>query len=105
MVMNCTLLSQPAAKVTMLAMGEYRTSQSTSCNRTRNCAARVSPGAGTSTSSRARNTTVPNTFRIGCEKLPAVYGVAGLASGKPQPQGADLRVAVHGRQLFAADPK
>ena len=39
-----------------------------------------------STSSRARNTTVPNTRRIGWAKLPAVYWVAGLGSGKPQSQ-------------------
>jgi hypothetical protein len=45
------------------------------------------------TSSRARNTTVPNTRRMGCVKLPAVYCVAGLASGNPQSHGADRRVA------------
>ncbi len=44
-------------------------------------AGRVSPGGGISTCSRARNTTVPKTRRIGCAKLMAVYCVAGLASG------------------------
>ena len=44
-------------------------------------AGRMSPGGGMSTCSRARNTIVPNTRRIGCAKLLAVYCVAGLASG------------------------
>ena len=36
-------------------------------------AARMSPGGGMSTASRARNTTVPNTRRIGWAKLAAEY--------------------------------
>ena len=36
---------------------------------------------GISAVSRAWNTVVPNTRRIGCAKLIAVYCVAGLASG------------------------
>ena len=36
--------------------------------------------------SRAPKTTVPNTRRIGWAKLPAVYCVRGLGSGKPQSQ-------------------
>ena len=45
---------------------------------------------------------MPNTFRIGWEKLPAVYWVAGLGSGKPQSQGADLRVALEAQRSRAS---
>src|SRR5436309_1911834 len=44
-----------------------------------------------STDSDARNTTAPNTRRIGWAKLSAVYCVAGLASGKPQSQAGPRR--------------
>ena len=46
-----------------------------------------------STSSRARNASVPNTRRIGWAKLPAVYWVRGLGSGKPQSQAGARRTA------------
>ena len=56
------------------------------------------------TSSLARNTTVPNTRRIGCEKLPAVYCVAGLGSGKPQSQAGARRVRAEARRWMASAP-
>ena len=54
-------------------------------------AARIEPGGGISTESCARNTTVPNTRRIGWAKDEAVYCVAGLKSGKPQSQAGPRR--------------
>src|SRR5258708_39513803 len=73
-------------------MGAYKASHKRSCRRTCSRAGRGSPGGGMSISSRARNTAVPNTRRIGCAKLPAVYWVTGVASGKPQSQGAERRI-------------
>ena len=89
--MNCTRFRRSAAKVTNLAVGMYSVSHGTSRSCTWKRAAPTLPGGGMWTSSRARNTTVPNTLRIGCEKLPAVYCVTGVASGKPQSHGADRR--------------
>src|SRR5258708_35395217 len=53
----------------------------------------ISPGGGISTWSRAWNTSVPNTRRIGCAKLPAEYCAAGVGSEKPQPQAGARRSA------------
>ena len=69
-------------------IGTYRTSHTRSRRWTCIRAGRGSPGGGMWISSRARNTRLPNTRRIGCAKLPAVYCVAGLASGNPQSQMA-----------------
>ena len=66
---------------------------------------RAEPGGGMWTSSVARNTTLPNTRRIGCEKLPAVYCVAGLASGKPQSQASDLRTAADAQRWMTSAPR
>ena len=44
-----------------------------------------------STWSRAWNTSVPNTRRIGCAKLPDAYCVIGRGSGNPQSQAGALR--------------
>jgi len=52
-----------------------------SCKLTSSRAGRMSPGGGISTCSLARNTSVPNTRRIGWAKLDAVYCVAMLGSG------------------------
>ena len=60
--------------------------------------AAASPGGGISTCSRARKTSVPKTRRIGCAKLPAVYCVAGLGSGKPQSQAGARRSAREARR-------
>src|SRR5919198_3100933 len=86
MVRNCTAFNRSAANATARAAGRYSVSHKRSRSSTWRRALCNAPGAGICTSSCARNTTVPKTRRIGCEKLPAVYWVAGLGSGKPQTQ-------------------
>ena len=41
---------------------------------------------------------VPNTRRIGCAKLPALYWVIGLGSGKPQSHGGARRTACEAKR-------
>ena len=53
----------------------------------------MSPGGGIVTVSRARNTRVPNTRRIGWAKLAPEYCAAGVESEKPQPQAGPRRIA------------
>ena len=53
--------------------------------------------------SRAWNTTVPNTRRIGWAKLSAVYCVAGLGSGKPQSQAGPRRTAREAKRWMTLD--
>src|ERR1700683_4419723 len=53
----------------------------------------MSPGGGIVTVSPAPNTRAPNTRRIGCAKLSAVYCVAGRGSGNPQAQAGARRSA------------
>ena len=51
-----------------------------------------------STVSLDRNTTVPNTRRIGWAKLAAVYWLAGVGSGKPQSHAGARRTARDARR-------
>ena len=102
MVRNCSVLRRPATKPTSFAVGAYSRSQGTSRSDTFRRAARPSPGGGICTSSRARNTTLPKTRRIGCEKLPAVYCVAGLGSGKPQSQASERRTAAEAKRWMTS---
>ena len=66
---------------------------------------RASPGGGISTRSRARNTTSPNTRRIGCAKLSAVYCVCGLESGKPQSQAGRTAHGVRSKTVNDFDAR
>ena len=59
-------------------------------------------GGGISPISRARKTRLPNTRRIGCAKLPAVYCVAGSALGKPQSHGSERRTACDASRWMAS---
>ena len=101
MVRNWTRLSQSAARLTAAAIGAYPNSQIRSRSRTVIRAGSRLPGGGISTVSVARKTSVPNTRRIGCAKLPAVYCVAGLASGNPQSQAGARRTAREARRWMA----
>ena len=62
--------------------------------------ARVCPGGGMWTSSRAWNAKLPNTRRIGWAKLPAVYWVIGLASGNPQSHAAERLTACEAQRCM-----
>src|SRR5271156_4720670 len=65
-------------------------------------AGRLSPGAGISTVSLDRNTTVANTLRIGWAKLTAVYWLAGVGSGKPQSHAGARRTAGDAKRWMTA---
>ena len=97
MVRNCRWLSRSAAKPDRAARPARRCRPRPDRAAARRSApARVSPGGGMSTSSRARNTSVPNTRRIGCAKLPAVYWVERAAdreSRSPRPARAARRAS------------
>ena len=73
MVRNCRWFSRSDARATPAAMGAYNVSHTGSLIDFSIRAGAVSPGSGIVTVSCARNTTVPNTRRIGWAKLPAVY--------------------------------
>src|SRR5690242_5324382 len=86
-----------------LAIGAYSASQIKSCMTTVSRAAFAEPGGGISPSSRAANTTLPKTRRIGWEKLEAVYWIAGFGSGKPQSQAGARRRRSDARRWIATE--
>ena len=102
MVRNWKRLSRSAASADAAARSARRAiPDEIAERRPRSAPGACRPAAASRPPRGRRKTIVPKTRRIGWAKLPAVYWVAGLGSGKPQSQAGARRTAREAKRWMA----